>query len=321
MTHVETEPSTAEHDVDLPSGADGVYALLADVTRWPVLFAPCVHADVLDHGPGTDRFRMWAFTGDDVRSWTSSRRLDAAARRIDFEQDQSPPPFASVGGHWRVEDGDRLVLAHHWTLREPSADTEDWVRRALDRNSETEIAAVRRWAAPGADPAECVFTFAEELDIAAPADAVYEFLYRSDLWPARLSHVDDVELTTAAASAATGGAEVQDMRMVTRGPDGTTHETRSVRLCFARNRIVYKQTAVPAPLLGHSGQWVITESGTGVRVVARHLVALDPTAVRDGHPLLGPGRDPADARAAVRAALGGNSLRTLEKAKRHVEQS
>jgi aromatase len=309
-TPVTSGSSYAEHGTDLPDGTIGVYGLLADVTRWPVLFAPCLHADVLERSPGMDRFRMWAFTGEKVRSWTSRRRLDETAQRIDFTQESSPPPFASVSGHWRIEPGTRnarLVLAHHWTLAEPGPETEKWVTEALDRNSTSEIAAVRRWAEPGVDPSELIFDFSDELAIAAPAERVYDFLYRSDRWPQHLPHVAEVALETTPASDATVGADVQTMKMQTLGPHGTVHTTRSVRLCFPGERIVYKQTAVPAPLLGHAGEWDIVPAPDGVSVVARHTVALDPSATT------------ADARARVRAVLGRNSMLTLEHARKHAE--
>jgi aromatase len=315
MTSTESRSHYAEHDIEIDAPPSRVFELISDVTRWPLMFAPCVHAEVLEREPGADRIRLWALTGDEVRSWTSRRRLDAAAARVDFEQENSRPPLASMGGHWRVDDGTRLVLAHTWALSDPTPESERWATEALDRNSNAETASVRQWAEYGDDFGGLVFGFAEEVRIAAPAPAVYDFLYRADLWPERLPHVAALDLETAAASELTAGAEVQTMTMETTGRDGGTHRTRSIRLCFPDERIVYKQTAVPRPLRAHSGEWRLVPADGGVTVVARHEVALDPAALED---VFGAGTTPEQARARTTELLGGNSLTTLRRAGEHL---
>jgi aromatase len=311
----------AQHSTVIRADAARAYDLIADVTRWPLLFAPCVHAEVLRAGPEDERIRLWARTGTEVRSWTSRRRHDRAALRVAFRQEDSSPPLASMGGAWgfaSAADGTRIVLDHDWTTVDSDPGAEQWIADALDRNSEAEIASVRSWAERAQDPAELIFSFTDELDIAGPVAEVYAFLYRADLWPDRLPHVARLELTTAPASAGTAGAEVQTMEMDTRAGDGSAHTTRSIRLCFEDQRIVYKQTTAPRPLLAHSGEWALTATPVGTRVTARHSVALDPAAV-EGY--FGVGTSLAAARTKVRQALGGNSRRTLEQARSRVEQS
>jgi aromatase len=306
-----------EHDIEITAGHDRVYGLIAEVTRWPLLFPPCVHVEIIDCGPGTDRFRIWAVAGETVRSWTSRRRLDETARRIDFDQENSKPPLAAMGGHWRIESS-RLVLAHHWALRDPTPEIERWVTGALDRNSDSEIAAVKNWAERVTGLDELAFGSTEEVAIAAPAPLVYDFLHRSDLWPDRLPHVSDVALESTSASDLTGDVEVQTMVMETKAPDETVHTTHSVRLCFPHERIVYKQTTVPRPLLAHSGDWTLIPEPGGVRVLARHHFILDPEAIAE---FFGAGTSLADAGTKVREALGRNSLLTLEQARKHVEST
>ncbi|SCD48319.1 aromatase [Streptomyces sp. TverLS-915] len=316
-------PGSAEHSGRLATPPAYAYELVADVTRWPLLFTPCVHAEVLESGPGTERVRLWALTGEQVRGWTSRRTLDSEGLRVGFRQEDSAPPLAAMGGEWRFteEGADTLaVLAHDWTLTEPGAAPHRWVTETLDRNSTAEIGAVTAWAARthaagGADA--LLFSFTDSLDIAAPAPAVYAFLDAADQWPARLPHVSRVAFTSTPATPLTAGAEVQHLEMETRADDGTRHLTRSIRLGFAGRLLVYKQTTLPAPLLGHAGSWALEPlPGGGTRVTARHRVALDPDAVTER---FGAGTTLAAARDTVRALLGGNSRRTLEAARAHTE--
>ncbi|MFC8081168.1 aromatase/cyclase [Streptomyces sp. NPDC057307] len=316
------ERHRAEHTARLAAPAGRAYDLIADVRRWPLLFAPCLHAEVLEAGPGTERVRLWALAGDEIRSWTSRRTLDATSLRVGFRQENSAPPLAEMGGEWRFDasgDDTRLVLAHDWILSAPGEEPRRWVTETLDRNSAAEIGAVTDWArrseaAGGAG--ELIFSFTDTLDIAAPAADVYAFLYRADLWPRRLPHVARLDLDSAPAGPATAGAETQRMEMETRAADGTSHLTRSIRLCFTDELIVYKQTTVPPPLLGHAGAWTLTPTASGTRVTARHHVALDPDALAAR---FGPGTSLRAAREKVRDLLGGNSRRTLERARAHAE--
>jgi aromatase len=142
---------------------------------------------------------------------------------------------------------------------------------------------------------------------------VYAFLDRADLWPERLPHVARLDLTEDEPG-------VQRMDMDTRSPDGSTHNTTSVRVCFEdRNMIVYKQLRVPVAMSGHTGRWVIESLGDGtVRATSWHTVTLDPEGVRAA---LGPGATLAEARALVRKALGTNSSTTLRHAKQFAEEA
>ncbi|SEK75791.1 aromatase/cyclase [Streptacidiphilus jiangxiensis] len=321
-----TADTTARHQVEhtasTSASASAGYAVVAEVTRWPLFFDPCLHAEVLESDGPSERIRLWALVGGEARSWTSRRRFDRGLHRIDFRQEQSTPPLAWMGGYWRFEpdtEGTRMVLGHEWASATDSAEAEEWIGQALDRNSTAEIAAVRDWAersdAWGLD--ELVFDFTDTVEIAAPAAVVYDFLNRADLWPQRLPHVARLDLTTTPASGTTAGADVQTMEMDTRAGDGTVHTTRSVRLCFEGRRIVYKQTAPPRPLLGHSGEWVLEPHDGGVTVTARHHVALDPDALASW---FGEDVTPGAARTRVREILGGNSRRTLEQARAHAER-
>ncbi|MFC4031636.1 aromatase/cyclase [Streptomyces polygonati] len=313
------ESRAADHIAVLNAPGDRAYRLIADVTRWPLMFSPCLAATVLEGGPGRQRIRLWALVGSEVRSWTSERTLDPAAGLITFRQEKPSPPIARMRGHWRFEDtggGCRLVLHHEWATEGNDPRAGAFVGEALDRNSEAEIGAVTSWAERAQDQDELIFSFSDRVLIdGAPAD-VYDFLYAAGRWPARLPHVSRLDLETAPASDATAGAEVQIMEMDTAAADGSTHTTRSVRLCFRDERIVYKQTTTPRGLLAHGGEWRLKSVAEGVQVTARHHIALDPDVISE---VFGAGVGVAGARDRVRQLIGGNSLRTLRTVKAAVE--
>lgn len=305
----------AELTTTTTAPAGRAYGLVADVTRWPLLFAPCLHVDLLDGGPDGDRFRMWVLSGGTVRSWTSVRQADDAALRVTFRQERPAPPLSAAAGTWQFEGSgterpNRIALTNAYELTDP-ADTRTaaFLAQALERHNTEEVAAVRYWAERPEDLGDLLFSFTDEVEIDGPAEAVHEFLYRADLWPERLAHVTRLELETSPAAGA--DVEQQTLEMDTLSPDGSVHTSRSVRLCFAGERIVFHQTSVPRPLRAHGGVWSVDADGSRTRVSVRHDVALDPEAIES---VLGAGTTPSRARATVQDLLRRNSLRTLERA-------
>jgi len=313
------EAQHALHETDLSAPAALGYGLIADVTQWPLLFPPCLAARVLERSPGEERVRLWALAGGEVRTWTSVRQLDAERLRVGFRQDEPSPPVLAMSGSWsfvpalRGAGHSRLTLAHEWEVGGP-AEVGDQIAVALDHNSRAEIDAVRSWTERADPPEELLFSFSDQLPIKGEPHDVYTFLHRADRWPEYVPHVVGLNLRTDAEVLA--GAEVQRMEMATAAPDGTTHHSNSVRLCFPSTNIIYKQTTPPRGLLGHTGEWTIAPSDEGCVVTAGHRVALDPAALSA---FAGPGHDLAQARRVVRQRLGGNSMRTLEQARSFVE--
>ncbi|WP_344628673.1 aromatase/cyclase [Streptomyces glaucosporus] len=308
-----------EHTVVVGAPADTVYGLVADVSAWPQVFGPTVHVEVLKEESDEQLLRIWATAGDQVRSWTSHRILNARTRTVSFRQVVSAHPVASMGGEWRIESdddgGSRVVLLHDYTAVDDDPEAVALIEQAIDRNSRAELAALRNSAEAGPGEDEIRFTFSDSVDIDGSAEDVFAFLDRADLWPARLPHVARIDLAEAPSDG--GGSTVQRMDMDTRSPDGSLHNTMSVRVCFPdRHTIVYKQLRVPVVMSGHTGRWVIEPHGKGVRATSWHTVTLDPEGVRR---LLGPRATLAEARAKVRQALGANSTTTLRHAKQFAE--
>jgi aromatase len=311
--------TSAVHEVELAAPAREGYRLVADVTRWPLLFPPCLAVRVLDRPPVGERVRLWALANDDVRTWTSIRVPDEERLSVAFRQETTSPPVTALSGSWQFTPvpGDpgrsRLVLAHDWTVTGP-AEVGDQVAAALDRNSRAEIGAIRSWTERAEPATELIFSFSDRIVVKGEPREVYAFLHQADRWPERLNHVPRLDLRTDPDLLA--GAEVQRMEMDTAGPGGTTHHSSSVRLCFPHTNIVYKQTSPPAGLLSHTGEWMVTPVSEGCLVIAWHWVALDPAALSA---IAGPDSDLAQARRTVRQRLGANSMRTMERARGFVE--
>ncbi len=109
---------------------------------------------------------------------------------------------------------------------------------------------------------------------------------------------------------------LQTMEMDTRTADGSVHTTKSIRVCFPGERIVYKQVVLPALMTAHTGRWSLLPTATGVRAVSQHSVMVKDSAIRA---VLGEDATLASAKAFIRTALGGNSTATLKLAKAHAE--
>ncbi|GGU89486.1 actinorhodin polyketide synthase bifunctional cyclase/dehydratase [Streptomyces filipinensis] len=310
-----------EHSITVAAPPQACYALVADVASWPQVFGPTVHVEVQeesrdDAGTGEQLLRIWAIANEQVRTWTSRRTLDPHSRTVTFRQVVPAAPVASMGGTWRIEaleDGTtRVVLLHDYRAVHDDPEAEELIERAVDRNSVAELAALKNAAELGESAAELQFTFSDSVTVAGAAGDVYAFLDRADLWPERLPHVARLALTEDEPG-------IQHMDMDTRSPDGSLHNTTSVRVCLRdRREIVYKQLRVPVAMRVHTGRWTIEPSGDGetLTVTSWHTVVLDPEGVRSA---LGPDATLAEARALVRKALGTNSSTTLRHAKQFAE--
>ncbi len=349
MTASQTHTLVHRRVVEAP--VQRVYALVEDVTRWPVIFEPCVHVQQLRRENGSETFRLWALVNDAVHSWTSRRELDPSGPdgpRIRFAQERSNPPVTAMSGEWlfRPLPGGRteIVLTHHFAVLDRPGAAES-TATAVDRNSLSELAALSAVAEQAHPLSDLVFSFTDTMPVAVPPAEAYDFLARADRWPDLLPHVRRTrlrvpgdtprpdpepgrELPPAGQGIEQDGGTVvpelemtvqdvemtvQDLEMDTLTDDGGTHTTRSIRLCRAPDTIVYKQLVRPAALLGHAGAWTLTHGPTGTTATALHTVALDAARIVE---LLGPGATPAQAREHLRRVLGSNSRRTLAAASR-----
>jgi aromatase len=303
-----------EHDVTVSAPAAEVYRLIEDVTSWPRLFPPAIHVDRVPLDDGEERIQIWATANDEVKNWTSRRRLDRAGLRIAFRQETPAPPVAAMGGTWFIEpNGDqecRIRLLHDYSAIDDDPEKLRWIDTAVDTNSRTELAALKTNVEQvvGLAP-DLVLSFEDSLSVDGSMADVYDFLNDAQLWRERLPHVTRVLLTEPSPG-------VQELEMDTRSPDGSVHTTKSVRVCFPPDRIVYKQIRLPALMSLHTGAWRLVDNGGQVRVTSQHTVVIEPDAITR---VLGPDAGVAQARAFLRNALGANSRATLGHAKAYAE--
>jgi ribosome-associated toxin RatA of RatAB toxin-antitoxin module len=307
---------TTIHSRVISAPVHAVYDLVADVTRWPTILEPSLHVHHLEFGESAERFQLWALVNGQVKTWTSRRALDPRQLHIAFKQERTQPPFTSMRGEWtfRSLPGTRceVVLTHHFTTVDSASP--DAVTTAVDHNSTQELAALGRLAQLGHPVTDVVFSFEDTVHLDGAASDAYRFVHRSDEWPQRLPHVSRVVLREEPPGVQHPG--IQDMEMDTVTADGSAHTTRSIRLCFPDERIVYKQLVPPALLFGHSGGWTFTAGPNGSVATARHTVAVNPAAISE---VLGTNGTLADARDYLRAALGANSRATLAHASAYAQ--
>ncbi|SNT40093.1 aromatase/cyclase [Rhodococcoides kyotonense] len=301
------------HDIEVQASPDDVYAIIADAQSWPAVFPPTVHVDVLEKQEASERLQIWALANGQVKSWTSKRELDPANYTITFQQQVSAPPVRSMKGQWIVtpstSGGATVTLTHEFTAVEETDENLAWIDKAIETNSAAELAKLAVAAQQISDRAETVFEFEDSLLIHAEPEAVYEFIDRADLWLDRLDHVARVRFDTTDDG-------IQELEMDTITPAGDSHTTKSFRIAFPSNRIVYKQTTLPALLAAHTGEWSFQRTDDGVLAASKHVVALRPEAIRE---VLGADATVDSARTLVKSSLSANSLKTLRTAKGFTE--
>lgn len=296
---------TAVHVLSCSAPAAALYNLVADVSRWPAIMDQVLHVQYSGRSGRAEWFELWALVGDRVSSWRTRRGLDPKRGCITFEQEHTEAPIAEMTGLWEFRplgDGGSRVELHHWFTVDGGSEDRERINAAVDHNSTRDLAALCRMATLGHSVNELVFSFSDQVRLPVSAAEAYSFIDRSDMWPDVLPHVNRVVLSEPQPG-------VQDMEMEGITADGQVHTTRSLRLCFPTERIVYKQLVLPALLLGHCGEWEFAEDGDGAVVTARHTVAINPAAVAE---VLGPDHGLADARKYLREVLGVSSRATLE---------
>ncbi|UQX05444.1 aromatase/cyclase [Streptomyces sp. RerS4] len=303
-----------EHEITVRAPAAEVYRLIAEVENWPRIFPPTVYVDHLDRGENDERIRIWATANGEVKNWTSLRTLDPEALRITFRQEVSAPPVASMGGAWIIEpiadDVSRIRLLHDYAAIADDPDDLKWIDEAVDRNSRSELAALKANLELAHATAEVTFSFEDTVHVEGSAKDLYDFVNEADRWQERLPHVATVRLDEVSPG-------LQILEMDTRAKDGSTHTTKSYRVCFPHHKIAYKQVTLPALMTLHTGYWTFTDTEDGVTASSQHTVVLNTENITR---VLGPEAGVAEATEYVRTALSTNSRATLGYAKAYAEQ-
>lgn len=302
-----------EHEITISAPAAAVYRLIAEVENWPRIFPPTVFVDHVERGAREERIRIWATANGTAKNWTSRRTLDAEALRITFRQEVSAPPVAAMGGTWIIEplsdSESRVRLLHDYRTIDDDPDDLKWIDEAVDRNSRSELAALKTNVELAVASEDLLLSFADTIRIDGAAKDVYDFINEAHLWKDRLPHVARVVLEEE-----TPGLQTLEMDTLTK--DGSSHTTKSVRVTFPHHKIVYKQITLPALMTLHTGYWLFEEDGDGVNATSQHTVVINTANITK---ILGEGAGVAEAKAFVQNALSTNSRATLGHAKDYAE--
>ncbi|MEU9452001.1 aromatase/cyclase [Streptomyces sp. NPDC048277] len=302
-----------EHEITVAAPAAEVYRLIAEVENWPRIFPPTIHVDVVERTGAEERIRIWATANDAAKNWTSRRALDPEGLRIRFRQEVSAPPVAAMGGSWIIEQlpsgGSRIRLLHDYRAVDDEPEGLKWIDEAVDRNSRSELAALKTNVELAHASAELAFSFEDSVRIEGAAKDAFDFVNEAGLWVERLPHVASVRFAED-----TPGLQI--LEMDTRAKDGSVHTTKSYRVAFPHQKIVYKQVTLPALMILHTGYWAFAETDGGVTATSQHTVVLNSANIAR---ILGAEATVADARAYVHGALSTNSRATLGHAKDYAE--
>ncbi|WP_217575479.1 aromatase/cyclase [Streptomyces sp. GbtcB7] len=302
-----------EHEITIAAPAPAVYRLLAEVTNWPRIFPPTIHVDRVEHDGSQERIRIWATANGEAKNWTSRRELDPEALRITFRQEVTAPPVAAMGGTWIIEplgeNESRVRLLHDYRAVDDDPHDLLWIDEAVDKNSRSELAALKKNVEFAHAAEEVTFSFEDTVYVDGSAKDVYAFINEANLWSERLPHVATVRLEEDTVG-------LQTLEMDTRAKDGSVHTTKSYRVTFPHQRIAYKQVTLPALMTLHTGHWTFTDTDQGVAATSQHTVTLNTDNIES---ILGCGATVADAREYVHTALSTNSRATLTHAKAFAE--
>src|SRR5262249_45336962 len=204
----------------------------------------------------------------------------------------------------------RVRLLHDYRAVDDDPNSLEWIDKAVDRNSRSELAALKTNVELAHASAELTFSFEDTVQVNGSAKDVYDFINEANLWQERLPHVATVRLEEDTPG-------LQTLEMDTRAKDGTTHTTKSFRVCLPYHKIAYKQVTLPALMTLHTGYWTFEENEHGVAASSQHTVVLNTANIAR---VLGADATVADAKEYVRSALSTNSRATLGYAKDYAEQ-
>jgi aromatase len=303
-----------EHDIAVSAPAAEVYRLIAEIENWPRIFPPTVHADYAERSGQEEQIRIWATANGEVKNWTSRRVLDPGNLRISFRQEVSSPPVAAMGGAWLIEPVSpaqcRVRLLHDYRAVDDDPDGLAWIDQAVDRNSRSELAALKvNVEIDDGTAAGRLLSFADTVRIDGSAKDVFDFINDAQLWEERLPHVARVDLQEK-----TPGLQI--LEMDTRSQDGSTHTTKSIRVCFPYRKIAYKQVTLPALMSLHNGCWQLEADGDGTLATSQHTVVINTANIPK---VLGDAASVGQARELVKNSLSTNSRTTLAHAKQYAE--
>ena len=303
---------TARHTVRVAAPPRLVYQLISDVTRWPQIFDPTVAVEHLGSGGNTERVRMWHLVDGEVRCHVTQRDHHPQRMQLRFRQEESSPPVASMGGLWMVVpkgNGSLVALDHYYRVVDDDPAEAEWLAQAVEQTSLAMLTALKEVAELDGQLDALWVSHEDSVDIYGEPRDVYDFLARAHDWPQRLPHIDRLLVDEEFV-------DIQHLHGQIRLPNGSTHHTSTVRVCFPETHIVHKMTRPPAIMRALTGTLAVRRLPNGVRASAGNTVLLRRDAIADA---FGKQSTVEDARVAVRDVLRSLSLSTLGRAKKFAE--
>jgi ribosome-associated toxin RatA of RatAB toxin-antitoxin module/acyl carrier protein len=147
-----------EHTITVDAPASAVWDVLADVERYPELFAATQSATIIEEDDDYQIVQLEVDVSGQVQSWTTRRDLDARWGVIAYQQLQTAPLVEHMSGEWRAvpfgTERTQLVLTHDFAARREDetgtvagqyshAEAFQLLCDAVERNSVAHLAAVR----------------------------------------------------------------------------------------------------------------------------------------------------------------------------------
>ncbi|MGO6747876.1 SRPBCC family protein [Rhizobium ruizarguesonis] len=300
--------------------ADLVFPFVADPTRWPGLFKPCLAVETLPPDGDWNVVKIHADQGGREVSWTSRRRVNADARIVDYELADSMPYTDAMRGRWRVVPlGPRrslLAVDRIWSIADPmaplhegitsSSDAAAFIARFVDTNARREMDEI---AAIAADHTAAPLFIETELDVEVSADEIYAVLANASLWPAIAPHCRSLRVGF-------DDGVYQELCFEIETSTGEREAFRSFRVCNnAKRSISFVQVEPPGPLERHHGGWTITPTPTGARVTCRHFATPRRTTLTEVSGTTAPTQQDE----ALRGMIGANSKAIVMACVAHIQ--
>lgn len=152
--------------------------------------------------------------------------------------------------------------------------------------------------------------FEDTVEIDAPIEVVYHYIFAADQWPQFLPHVVRTALDT----------NVQGEQLLTMDTrvNGQLFTTRSIRTCVPHEEITFSQITRPSWMAVHMGRWLFSQKGGSTQITVCHDVEIDEQRFSEvpGNP-----RSLAEAYQVVSSSLLRNSRITMFAIKGLVERS
>jgi aromatase len=138
---------TVLNEIFIKKDPVSVYKVCTEVEKWPDIFPPTKKTKVIEKTNRHIIFEISAETYDGkVETWISKRDIDEEKLTIKFNQIKTVPELKSMEGEWIIEelnDGCKILLRHTYELSDEKYS--EVVKKVMDKNSESELNAIKRY--------------------------------------------------------------------------------------------------------------------------------------------------------------------------------